>query len=205
MTTLVYVGVNEGESLREYIDLYDEIHAFEPDSEIFSKLTQKFIQYKNVNFVNSACSDKPGTKKLYVTENRHSTSLSELSEFSIQNGFSGGKLSYKTFEVDVINLNDYLRKNNIEYIDTLITDCQGSDYLILTTIKEYIDNRKIGEIFCETHADGVTLYEGLNNQYQEFVGILSENYYVKDFYLDGKIVPKNTPPYVEWDTHWKLK
>lgn len=205
MATLVYVGTNEGEGLKEYIDLYDKVYAFEPDPEIFQILVNRFQDKKHAVFVNAACSDSTGTKTLYVTENRHSTSLSELSDYSLTYGFSGGKSSFKKFEVNCINLNDYFVENNIDYVDTLITDCQGSDLSILKTIKSFIDDKKIGELFCETHGTSVELYDGLDNQFDGFKEILSENYEVRDFYLDGKLMSKEGEPFVEWDTHWVLK
>jgi hypothetical protein len=35
--------------------------------------------------------------------------------------------------------------------------------------------------------------------------LLCNNYEVKDFYLDGKLMSKDGEPFVEWDTHWILK
>jgi FkbM family methyltransferase len=205
MSTLVYIGTNEGVGLEEYVDLYDTVYAFEPDPEMFDRLVSKFGDKKHVVFVNAACSDTAGTKTLYVTENRHSTSLSNLSDYSLTYGFSGGKEAFKTFEVNCINLYDYFVENNIEYVDTLITDCQGSDLDIIKTIQSYINDKKIGELFCETHGSSVELYSGLNNQFYKFKEILSENYEVQDFYLDGKLMSKDGEPFVEWDTHWVLK
>lgn len=205
MTTLVYVGANNGDALSSYVDYYDQVYAFEPDPEIFLDLKKLLGDNENVTLVNSACSDKQEKTTLYVTENRHSSSLSEVSEFSLKNGFSGGTPSFKEVDIDCINLYDYLIENNVDHIDTLITDCQGSDLKILYTLKSFIDDKKIDEIFCETHLDDVQLYDGLKNQYSGFKEILSENYKVKDFYLDGKIVSKQKPPFVEWDTHWILK
>jgi FkbM family methyltransferase len=205
MTTLVYIGTNEGDGLEEYIDLYDKVYAFEPDPEIFKTLIERFGDKTHAVFVNAACSDTAGIKTLYVTENRHSTSLSELSDYSLQYGFSGGKAAFKTFDVNCVNLCDYLLENDINYIDTLITDCQGSDLSILMTIKSFIDNKQIGEMFCETHGISVKLYSELNNQFDGFKELLSKNYEIKDFYLDGKLMSKETEPFVEWDTHWILK
>jgi FkbM family methyltransferase len=205
MTTLVYIGTNEGDGLEEYINLYDKVYGFEPDPEIFDKLKNRFANCEHATFINAACSDKEGIQTLYVTENRHSTSLSELSEFSLTRGFSGGKASFKTVDVNTINLNNFLQENSIDYIDTLITDCQGSDLSILNTIKTFIDEKKIGELFCETHANSVVLYDGLYNQFDGFKELLSSNYVIKDFYLDGKLMSKDSEPFVEWDTHWVLK
>lgn len=205
MSILVYIGANNGYSLEEYIDLYDKVYAFEPDPEMFDKLANKFNGKYHVTLINAACSDEEGDKTLYVTENRASSSLAELSDFSLKHGFSGGTLSFKSFDIKCINLYNYLTENNVKHVDTLITDCQGSDLAILQTLKPYIDNKKIDEMFCETHLDGVELYGNLKNEYSGFKELLSTNYKVKDFYLDGRLVSKEVPPFVEWDTHWILK
>jgi len=109
---------------------------------------------------------------------------------------------------NLLAVSETLKKVEIrcgDYVDTLITDCQGSDLSILKTISSFIDEKKIGEIFCETHANSIKLYESLYNQYDGFKKLLCNNYEVKDFYLDGKVMSKDSEPFVEWDTHWVLK
>ena len=56
MTTLVYVGANEGSTLWNLIDKFDSVYVFEPDPEMFSELKKRFKQFEWVTLVNAASS-----------------------------------------------------------------------------------------------------------------------------------------------------
>ena len=66
MSTLVYVGANEGVSLWGLIEHFDEVHVFEPDPEIFAKLKKRYKQFEWVTLNNAACSDKDGESSFFV-------------------------------------------------------------------------------------------------------------------------------------------
>ncbi len=80
MSTLVYVGANEGVSLWGLIEHFDEVHVFEPDPEIFAKLKKRYKQFEWVTLVNAACSDKVGESDFYITKNRVASSLGNPSD-----------------------------------------------------------------------------------------------------------------------------
>ena len=227
MTTLVYVGANVGVSLWSLFDKFDKVYVFEPDPEMFSELKRKYKQFEWVTLINAACSDKKGTAKFYVTGNRVSSGLAETSkEFQKVQGENGSTL--KEIDVDTINLGDYLKSQNVDFIDLYYSDCQGSDLTILKTMKKFIDEKKIGETFIETHADGSEIYVGLNNQFSGFKKLLDKNY---DFIhaamgtyqtneagptrlkLNGQYVTADKLEDVsdwgvsnpEWDSYWRLK
>lgn len=205
MSTLVYIGANCGNSLWGIFDKYDKVYAFEPDPEIFEKLNKKFRQFEWVTLVNSACSIENGELDLYVTPNRVSSSLSNVNVEEY-----GGDSAIKTVKVKTINLCEYLKSEGVETIDYYYSDCQGSDLNVLSTMKEYIDNKSIGELYIETHGDGVFLYNGLDNQFSKFKEILSENYVFVQASLgrlNGKIVSEKEIPEgeFEWDSLWRVK
>jgi len=205
MTTLVYIGANCGNSLWNLIDKFDSVYAFEPDPEIFEQLNRRYRQFEWVTLVNAACSLEKGETDFYVTPNRVSSGLSDINIETY-----GGDPAFKTVRVKTVNLSEYLKENGIDYIDLYYSDCQGSDLNVLSTIKEYIDDKKIGEMFIETHGDGIFLYKGLDNQFSSFKKLLSENY---EFVcaslgrLDGKVVDENQIPdgEYEWDSLWKVR
>jgi len=205
MTTLVYIGANCGNSLWNLIDKFDSVYAFEPDPEMFEQLNRRYRQFEWVTLVNAACSLEKGETDLYITPNRVSSGLSDIDTETY-----GGESAFKTVRVKTVNLSEYLKENGIDYIDLYYSDCQGSDLNVLSTIKEYVDDKKIGEMFIETHGDGVFLYKGLNNQFSSFKKLLSENY---EFVcaslgrLDSKVVDENQIPdgEYEWDSLWKVR
>jgi len=227
MSTLVYVGANVGVSLWSLFDKFDQVYVFEPDPEMFSELRRRFNQFEWVTLVNAACSDKKGTAKFYVTGNRVSSGLAETSkEFQKVQGENGSTL--KEIDVETINLGDYLKSKDVDFIDLYYSDCQGSDLTILKTMKKFIDEKKIGETFIETHADGSQIYIGLDNQFSGFKKLLDKNYefihaamgtyQVSEagparLKLNGQYVGADVLEDVsdwgvsnpEWDSYWRLK
>ena len=207
MSVLVYVGANQGNSLWEIFDKYDQVYAFEPDPEMFEKLNIRFKQFEWVTLINAACSFEDGETSLYVTPNRVSTSLADVTEYEKQNRCPN---YLKKVTVKTVNLKKFLEDNQLDYIDYYLSDTQGSDLNILKTIKEFVDEKKIGELFIETHGNDWILYEGLDNKFDGFKEVLSKNY---DFVhaslgrLNGKIVTEEEIPEDEreWDSYWKVK
>lgn len=208
MSVLVYVGANEGCSLWSLFDKFDRVYAFEPDPEIFESLRRRYSQFEWVTLVNAACSEYVGESSFFVTNNRVASSLSPGSE--LFQSFGEYNKVFKEIKVKTINLLKYLEDNEIDEIDLYYSDCQGSDLTVLKTIEKLIDEKKIKEIFAETHNNGRLLYEGLDNQFDGFKEVLCKNY---DFIhaslgaYGGKIVDESglIPNDPEWDSYWRLK
>jgi FkbM family methyltransferase len=230
MSTLVYIGANTGYTLWSLFDKFDKVYAFEPDPEVFLILNKKFRQFEWVTLVNAACSKSNEKSKFYVTNNKVASSLGNPSEEFQSDYISRGAPASVVSEivVDTINLGEYLKNEGVEFIDLYYSDCQGSDLTILKTMKQFIDNKKIGEFFIETHADNSKIYVGLNNQFKGFKKILEKNYefihaclgscgegYASPsrVKLDGQAVSEECVLDVsdwnisnpEWDSYWKLK
>lgn len=208
MSVLVYVGANEGFSLWSLFDKFDNVYVFEPDPKTFETLKRRYQQFEWVNLVNAACSTVTGESDFYVTNNKVASSLGCGAKIFQELG-EGNVVSNK-ITVKTVNLSEYLKENNVEEIDLYFSDCQGSDLSALSTLSEYISNKKIKEIFTETHGNGKILYEGLDNQFDGFKSLLSDNY---DFIhaslgrLNGHIVKESEIPEdeFEWDSYWRLK
>ena len=205
MSTLVYIGANVGNSLWGLFDKFERVFVFEPDPETFKKLSSKYKQFEWVTLVNAACSDSDGEKDLFVTPNRVSSSLSDVNVETY-----GGDPAFKKVRVKTINLSDFLNQEDVDHIDLYYSDCQGSDYTILSTMKSFIDDKKIDQLYIETHGDGIFLYKGLDNQFSNFKELLSDNYefvHASLGRLDGKIVKESNIPEgeYEWDSLWNVK
>ena len=205
MSILVYVGVNEGNSLWGIFDKFDKVYAFEPNPEVYNILRRRFKQFEWVTLINAACSTEDGETDLYVTPNLVSSSLSDVNTEKY-----GGDAASKKVTVKTLNLNNYLKKECVDVIDLYISDCQGSDLLILKTIQEYVDNKKIEKLYIETHGDGVELYKGLDNQFSGFKKVLSNNYKfehaslgrLNDVIRSESEIPDDE---LEWDSLWSVK
>ena len=204
MSVLVYIGANQGNSLWGIFDKFDRVYAFEPNPEVYDVLRRRFRQFEWVTLINAACSTEDGETDLYVTPNLVSSSLSVNTEKY------GGEAAAKKVTVKTLNLNNYLKEEGVETIDLYYSDCQGSDLSILKTIQEYVDNKRIGQLYIETHGDGVELYKGLDNQFSGFKEILSENYkfeYASLGRLNGEHRLESEIPddELEWDSLWVVK
>lgn len=207
MKTLVYIGANVGSSLSGMVHKYDRVYAFEPDPELFETLSRNLSKHSWVTLVNAACSNTDGKQDFYVTPNRVSSSLADVTEYEKQNGCPN---YLKKITVKTINLKKFLKENNVDYIDYYLSDTQGSDLNILKTIKNFVDDKKISELFIETHGNNWILYEGLDNRFDGFKEILSQNYefiHASLGRLHGKIVSEKEIPEDEreWDSYWRLK
>jgi len=229
MSTLVYCGANIGFSLWSIFNKFDQVYAFEPDPEMFSQLKRRYEQFEWVTLVNAACSTENGKTTFYVTNNSVSSSLgSPSAEFSKKLESDTGSGAVKEIEVETVNLGEYLKEQDVDFVDLYVSDCQGSDLNVLKTMKEYVDNDKIGELYIETHGDNTQIYNGLDNQYSGFKSLLNENF---DFihatlgsYGAGNASPERVQydgqtvgeEYIldvsgwnvsnpEWDTYWRSK
>ena len=77
-------------------------------------------------------------------------------------------------------------------------------------MKSFINDKKINQLYIETHGDGIFLYKGLDNQFSNFKELLSDNYefvHASLGRLDGKIVKESNIPdgEYEWDSLWNVK
>ena len=173
----MYVGANRGHQLSNNLKGYDRVFGFEPNPKAFVHLTNRVGNNDHVHLINAACGERTGKQTFYITPNEVSSSLGVVNQPK-----DHPQQPCDRIEVDVINLQEFLDEHNVNHIDYYISDAQGSDLTILTTIKRLIDNRKIRELMIETEADNVCCYKhadlaiGLNNQLAGFEALLSDNY-----------------------------
>ena len=108
----------------------------------------------------------------FLPDNANNVSAS-LSDFSEDNPLK----SKRIIEVKVINLLDFLKKQKVDYIDFYLSDIEGYDFIVLTTIKEYIDFKKIKVIQVEAlNNDTLNTFKNISNYEYEFDELLKENY-----------------------------
>jgi FkbM family methyltransferase len=200
---LIYVGANKGDSLIAHINKFDQIIAFEPDPRTFLLLHKRFSAVRNVKCFPFACGSADGVAPLQVHVNRVSSSLGILPAADYQVGNFE-----QSIQVPVINLKDFLKFLGINEIDTYISDAQGSDLLILTTLKALIDGCSIKNLVLETHWDGPPIYGGLDNSLKGFQLLLQDKYSLEKIFLGSRetfIYPFELPMYEkEFDTFWRV-
>jgi FkbM family methyltransferase len=174
--TFIYVGINLGDSFQKIFFKYEKVYGFEPNPENYKKLNH-FQKYKNVKIYNLALSDEDGETSFFLPDNLNNVSAS-LSDFSEHNPFS--LKSKRIIKVKTINLLSFLIKHQIHFIDFYLSDIEGYDFKVLTTIKDYIDSKKIKLIQVEALKNGVeNPYINTFNFEENFDDLLEKNYIKK--------------------------
>jgi FkbM family methyltransferase len=118
-----------------------KIIAFEPNPKLVSNY-QKFLNHEKIELHQKAVSNKEGV--VTFKENNDpgmSTLLSDINTYNVND----------TYEVELCDFYKFIQENNINYIDYLKVDCEGSEYDIFESIpKEYL-NTKVKKIALEFH------------------------------------------------------
>lgn len=207
--TLVYLGVNQGMSFRHYRGKFDRAYGFEAIPELAKKLKDEFKDDDKVSIINKAVCDKNEKVKFYISNqsSMQSSSMGQLNDYYRSNGPKGKIYNNIEIEIEGINLLNFLEENNIEYIDTYVSDLEGMDFTVLKTIKPYIDNKKIRRIEIEAEMD---YYESASrdgipsNKVKEIKDFLSENYNFVGM-LKGNYDPNAEDRWFNTDLYFELK
>lgn len=152
---LIYLGLNQGSSFKKYVKNFDKSYGFEAIPELANSLKKEYNNNDNVTIINKAVCNKNEKVKFYISnqKTKQSSSMGKLNDYYRSNGPKNKIYNETEIEVDGINLMDFLKKNNIDYIDTYVSDLEGMDFTVLKTIKPYIDNKKIRRIEIEAEMD----------------------------------------------------
>jgi len=67
-----------------------------------------------------------------------------------EDNFSKEKITYE-YDIEVVNFLEIIEKNNIDFIDFLKMDCEGSEYQIIKFMNENKLLRRIGHLAMELH------------------------------------------------------
>ena len=166
------------------------IHSFEPIKNLLKK--QK-LKHGTLIKNNVAVSKNPGTLKFYERAISSQSSLYENSNLD-------NDKTVNTYDVETINLVDYIKEHNISNIDILKIDVEGKELDILRSLENNFFNLNISIIKIETTFHGhsenafsnlLEIYEILNSNNYEFAGSTNTKYLDnKIFFSDSYFVKK---------------
>lgn len=156
------VGANIGATSILLANSYPNatIYAFEPEPENFSLLTENIKAYPNVKIFNCALGDRTGIRNLLASED-------DLN-FGGYSFYDEGSDPEKKITVEVQSIRNFCKHHEIEKIDLMKIDTEGSEHEILGALyysshgpnlmPEYImgevhgvDDWRLFTILSETH------------------------------------------------------
>ena len=132
------VGTYIGSFTEKIVNRFDCIvYAFEPKNEYFNYLVNKFERNENVRIFNFALSSFTGTAQ--ISDIGAGSSIIERVENS----------DYET--INVVSFVDFLKMENIDSIDLLYLNIEGSEYDLFTNIFENNYQNKINHFQIQFH------------------------------------------------------
>lgn len=130
------------------VDVEGKVFAFEPELENFRLLEKNVLlnKYSNVILENVALSNKNGTAKLYLSEERNGMHRIYPSHFCQE----------KYLEVDMISLDDYFKNKTLnKEISFIKIDVEGSEFGVLQGMKNLLEKNKHLKILIEFNPSGI--------------------------------------------------
>ena len=171
------VGAFIGDTIEQFKSSFpdSDIHAFEPFDESFIVLKNRFQKTDKIFLNNIAIGDQSLAKtNMYITQNKGSSSLlkptKDANEF-----WEGNPLStQEKVKVKTTTIDSYCQKHNIETIDILKIDVQGSELKVLQGAERLLKDRLVKLIFTEISI--APNYKG-QSEIDEIIKFLRENKY----------------------------
>ena len=180
---IIDVGANIGATSVFFSLNYPKstIFAFEPVSETYDILLKNTESFKNIFSYKCAITDKNDLQKIYIDEDL-------LGRSSLIKDHRNMNITY-TENIKTMNLNNFLKENNISKIDILKIDCEGSEKDILNSIKNILS--KVAIIYIEIHGKDKIKFitELLNKTHNEIDSLLNDD--LKEAIFLNKVFKKS--------------
>ena len=169
------IGANKGQSADAFLNFFPDatIHSFEPSPSTFQELKENCKDKKKVQAWNYGIGATQ-SKQLFL-ENTHS----EMSSFLAPGESSWGNIERKT-EVEVITLDSFTTKHNIDFVHALKTDTQGYDFEVLKGATNLMKDNKIALVFMEVIFSD--MYKGQPAFNEIFQFLIDHNFSLVTFY-----------------------
>lgn len=146
-------GAYNGEDAAKSAKLWPNgiVYAFEPVPQLFEQVQKNALEVPNMHCYQLALSDVTGKSKFYLSSGTSDMSSSLLKPKDHLK-YHPDVFFTKTIEVDCMNLDEWAKQNNVDHIDFMWLDMQGSELMMLKAAPEILKTVKV--IFTE-----VNLYE----------------------------------------------
>ena len=186
------IGAHHGDSIKDLLKKFQisQIYAFEPSQSNFNKLNKqvKKIKKKIPEIKIETFLKGVGHKSEKILLNEISDGVSNtFNNFNVNSKYFKRKkflFSYfgiknylkKKVETDIIPLDDFFNKRNIEKVDLIKIDTEGFEYNVLLGLRDKI--KKIKFILFEHHYDNMIIK---NYKFSDINNLLLKNGFKKTF------------------------
>ncbi len=146
------VGANVGDTALRYHQEFAgncQIYAFEPYPPTFNTLVERTEKYPNIFPVAKALGEADGTAILNVNNFVDTSSLLVTAPEGIKNWGTGLLETKEELDVPVQTIDSFIEEKQIERIDILKMDTQGTEYQVLAGAKQALAAGKIKLVTTE--------------------------------------------------------
>ena len=156
------VGGNRGQSISYFLKLnkHTKIISFEPTKSLYKYLLKKYNSFPNITISNKGISSFSGKKRFYENYMNLTSSFEKINydsnylKFKTKIlGLDVKKIIKKEYDVNVVTLSSYIKKNIASNIDLIKLDVEGHEYECLKGLFDVPLNSNIKLIQLEYHND----------------------------------------------------
>jgi FkbM family methyltransferase len=148
-------GANIGFVTYQYTQKFKEatIYSFEPNPNVFKQLAKQYYGNNKVVCINAGIGSESGKMTFFVNKNSGTSSFLSPTEYHMNNMASH---TVKSQVVEILSIDDVMKKNNIDHIDILKLDIEGFE---IEAMKGIINlKEKVSFIYAEVNF--IPTYEG---------------------------------------------
>jgi FkbM family methyltransferase len=145
------VGACTGEMTFKYKNLFKNstIYCFEPFTPSFEILKKNTSGYSNIKCYNVALSGITGTVDFHVNQYYPTNSMLATHVDSGKNWNNEVFVTKEVIKIKSLTLDAFVTQNQIDQIDILKMDTQGTEYQILEGASKFLGQNKISLIYLE--------------------------------------------------------
>ncbi|HSX11025.1 MAG TPA: FkbM family methyltransferase [Chlamydiales bacterium] len=186
---IVEAGGFEGENAKEVAERYPygRVIVFEPNPRAFKTLLQNVEGLPNVTAINAALHSVRGMAPLHLNHGVYGNDIRLEPWSSLLDGFCFGGDVFNCFkgpsvEVSCVVLDEWCKENQIDHIDFLHLDTEGSELQILKSSLEIL--KTVAVVHTKTN---LSQFRKGTTQYRELKQFLEEHGFalISHWYLEG--------------------